>query len=198
MDRSARLERMLDNWSQLDNKRKQQTMDESEDDSMRTLTVSEVAELLALAEQTIRRKLRAGEIPGVQTGKGWRISRADLEEWWGEQGGETLFDDDDEEVETRNGFQLTSESKHGWGHVADDSGVDELRDLQPGARVQCQPLEGGGWLLARVPPDGTNDTIGGEVLAKVPPEESEYFEPKSRSVADMCSSVDREEDTDGS
>jgi len=93
MDRSARLERMLDNWSQLDNKRKQQTMDESEDDSMRTLTVSEVADLLALAEQTIRRKLRAGEIPGVQTGKGWRISKVALAEWWRDEGGGQLFDD---------------------------------------------------------------------------------------------------------
>jgi len=93
MDREARLDRLEANWNALDDERREQAMAEADNDSMRTLDVSEVADLLSLSAQTIRRKLRAGDIPGVQTGKGWRISKVALAEWWRDEGGGPLFDD---------------------------------------------------------------------------------------------------------
>jgi excisionase family DNA binding protein len=60
----------------------------------KTFTVQEVADLLNYSDTHIRRLLRKGDLAGVQTGRGWRISRADLEEWWTEQGGNQLFDGD--------------------------------------------------------------------------------------------------------
>jgi len=58
-----------------------------------TFRVPEVAELLDMSETTIRRKLRAGDIPGVKLNGGWRVSRAELERWWREKGGGALFSD---------------------------------------------------------------------------------------------------------
>jgi excisionase family DNA binding protein len=59
-----------------------------------TFRVPEVADLLDVSETTVRRKLRAGDLPGVKLDKSWRISRAELARWWREQGGGELFDDD--------------------------------------------------------------------------------------------------------
>ncbi len=39
------------------------------------LTVKEVAELLRYSEETVKRKLRAGEIAGYKTGNEWRVER---------------------------------------------------------------------------------------------------------------------------
>ena len=44
-------------------------------------TVSEVAEMLQSHEETIRRKLRSGEIKGINFGKSWRISQENLEKY---------------------------------------------------------------------------------------------------------------------
>jgi len=339
-DVDAMLDSLADDIDSLPDERKDLLMGKIE--GHKTFTVPEVAELLALSETTVRRKLRDGEISGVQTGNGWRVSRADLEAWWGEHGGGALFDDgserdddvgggtiditgdipedwpyntehddtsdlykvmptergiapdlgagyiptpastpeveahdwgiffeddvdrpgihlrmkatvwaeerepahrsqcllkvmsieaywdmvgggehttmlakstrDDgpvpwtdeaigalegalmdfaqntrasEEGERRYGYTLTADSKENWSGIADESGVDALRDLQPGGRVNCQPLGRGGWLLVQLSPEnGTGDMIGGEVLAKVPPEESEYFDSKTQTLED--------------
>jgi excisionase family DNA binding protein len=45
------------------------------------LKIPEVAQLLGLSEKTVRRRVKAGEIPSVFIGGVYRISRADLEEY---------------------------------------------------------------------------------------------------------------------
>jgi excisionase family DNA binding protein len=48
------------------------------------LTVAEVAERLRCSEPTIRRRIRAGEIPAVKLGQGRsviRVDAAELEDW---------------------------------------------------------------------------------------------------------------------
>jgi excisionase family DNA binding protein len=59
-----------------------------------TFRVPEVADLLDMSETTVRRKLRAGDLPGVKLDKSWRVSRAELARWWREKGGGELFDQD--------------------------------------------------------------------------------------------------------
>ena len=44
-----------------------------------TLTVDEVAAVLRISVQAVRRLLRRGELPGVRVGKLWRIPRSALE-----------------------------------------------------------------------------------------------------------------------
>ena len=56
------------------------------------LTVAEVAAELACSEPTVRRRIRAGELPAVQLGgqgSGVRIPRAGLEAWLWAGGEET-------------------------------------------------------------------------------------------------------------
>lgn len=48
------------------------------DDYGDLLTVAEVMAILRLSDTTIIRLLHAGEIPGVQIGKQWRIQKAKL------------------------------------------------------------------------------------------------------------------------
>jgi excisionase family DNA binding protein len=54
------------------------------------LTVAEVAAELACSEPTVRRRIRAGELPAVRLGgpgSGVRIPRAGLQAWlWSERG----------------------------------------------------------------------------------------------------------------
>lgn len=62
-------------------------------------TLHEVAELLGVHVETIRRAVRAGELkaatPGVGKGKGsdLRVSRIELARWWRDKGGGELFAD---------------------------------------------------------------------------------------------------------
>src|SRR5436305_12643702 len=44
-------------------------------------TSAEVAELLKLNPQVVQRKLQAGEIPGYQIGREWRVERDQLLGW---------------------------------------------------------------------------------------------------------------------
>ena len=55
------------------------------------LTVPEVATLLKLNEQTVRRWLRTGRLRGVSLGSrqaGWRVRRSDVDEFLGIDRGE--------------------------------------------------------------------------------------------------------------
>ena len=45
------------------------------------LTVEEVAEELRLHEETVRRMLRKGSMPGHKFDNEWRVDRAELNEW---------------------------------------------------------------------------------------------------------------------
>ena len=62
-------------------------------------TLQEVAKLLGVHVETIRRAVRAGELkaaaPGVGHGKGadLRVSRIELARWWRARGGGDLFDE---------------------------------------------------------------------------------------------------------
>ena len=55
------------------------------------LTVAEVAELLKLNEQTVRRWIRTGRLPAVSLGSrqaGYRVRRSDVDELLGIERGE--------------------------------------------------------------------------------------------------------------
>jgi excisionase family DNA binding protein len=80
----------------------QQRRPESEPpmEAQQVYTLHEVAELLKMHVETIRRAVRAGELkaaaPGVgQRGKGadLRVSRIELARWWRSRGGGDLFAD---------------------------------------------------------------------------------------------------------
>lgn len=45
------------------------------------LTPEEVAKVLKVTPETIRRWLRKGELTGADTPAGWRLTPADLEAW---------------------------------------------------------------------------------------------------------------------
>ncbi len=55
------------------------------------LTVAEVAAMLRLNEQTVRKWLREGRLPGISLGSrqaGWRVRRSDVEQFLDERRGE--------------------------------------------------------------------------------------------------------------
>lgn len=47
----------------------------------KALTVAELAEYLGLAKDTIYRKAKAGEIPGMRIGRSWRFPQDVIDEW---------------------------------------------------------------------------------------------------------------------
>ncbi|MGZ8227491.1 MAG: helix-turn-helix domain-containing protein [Methylococcaceae bacterium] len=49
--------------------------------AMRTLDLSEAAQLLKLHPQTVLQRVRAGDIPGAKLGKCWVFIQQDLIEW---------------------------------------------------------------------------------------------------------------------
>jgi excisionase family DNA binding protein len=61
--------------------------------------LQEVAELLGVHVETVRRAVRSGELmaaaTGAGTGKGagFRVSRVELAKWWRAKGGGELFED---------------------------------------------------------------------------------------------------------
>lgn len=74
----------------------------SDQDKMRLLSrlidkpvmkTSDVASLVGMTEESVRRWIRAGDLPAIKTGDGYRISRADLSRFWKERGGGQLFID---------------------------------------------------------------------------------------------------------
>lgn len=56
-----------------------------------TFTLAEAAELLSCHRETLRRAIRAGELRAAKLGRGFRISRLDLEAFWTASGGGDLF-----------------------------------------------------------------------------------------------------------
>lgn len=57
-----------------------------------TFTLAEAAALLSCHPETLRRAIRKGQLQAAKLGRGFRISRADLETFWTAAGGGTLFD----------------------------------------------------------------------------------------------------------
>lgn len=48
---------------------------------MQFYTVKEIADILKLSTQQIRRMLRDKEIPAIKLGNEWRIPKKEFEEW---------------------------------------------------------------------------------------------------------------------
>jgi len=48
---------------------------------MDVMTPEEVAEILKVKPETIRRWLRRGELSGSNTPAGWRLTQADIQTW---------------------------------------------------------------------------------------------------------------------
>jgi len=57
-----------------------------------TFTLAEAAKLLSCHRETLRRAIRSGELQAAKLGRGFRISRIDLERFWTASGGGDLFD----------------------------------------------------------------------------------------------------------
>lgn len=57
-----------------------------------TFTLAEAAALLSCHPETLRRAIRKGQLQAAKLGRGFRISRIDLEAFWTASGGGTLFD----------------------------------------------------------------------------------------------------------
>lgn len=50
-------------------------------EQQRLLSIAEAADFLSVAQETVRRHLRDGRLPGRKVGGTWRIDFADLTEW---------------------------------------------------------------------------------------------------------------------
>ena len=59
-----------------------------------TFTTEEVADLLSIDVQTVRRWCRDGDLPAAKLGRHYRVSRSDLERFYEERGGGSLFGDE--------------------------------------------------------------------------------------------------------
>ena len=75
-----------------------------------TYTLSEAADLLSCHKETLRRAIMGGQLQAARLGRGWRISRIDLEAFWTLKGGGELFPRDDEMI-SRHGETESSELK---------------------------------------------------------------------------------------
>jgi excisionase family DNA binding protein len=56
-----------------------------------TFTIAEAATLLSCHPETLRRAIHNGELQALKLGKGYRISRYDLQAFWTAGGGGELF-----------------------------------------------------------------------------------------------------------
>ncbi len=56
-----------------------------------TFTLPEAAQLLSCHPETLRRAIRNGDLRAAKLGRGFRISRFDLEAFWTANGGGELF-----------------------------------------------------------------------------------------------------------
>jgi excisionase family DNA binding protein len=57
----------------------------------KTLTVKDIAAITDRSISTVQKWMRKGYIPAVRIGNEYRVSKADLNEWWKGRGGNVLF-----------------------------------------------------------------------------------------------------------
>jgi excisionase family DNA binding protein len=57
-----------------------------------TYTTDEVAKILSVKAATVRAWLREGTLKGFQVGRGYRVSKTELKEFWRARGGGELFE----------------------------------------------------------------------------------------------------------
>jgi excisionase family DNA binding protein len=72
------------------------------DDDPKLYSVREVAELFDVDPESVRRWIRRGDLDASKVGRGYRISRPDLRDYYQQKGGSQLFDetpDDEEETD---------------------------------------------------------------------------------------------------
>jgi len=69
-------------------------LDEIADMAKQTYTTDEVANLLDVDVQTVRRWCREGDMQAADVGRNYRVSRAELSEFWRQIGGGQLFGGD--------------------------------------------------------------------------------------------------------
>lgn len=63
-----------------------------------TFTLAEAAKLLSCHPETLRRAIRKGELQAAKLGRGFRISRTDLQAFWTANGGGELFGKESEDL----------------------------------------------------------------------------------------------------
>lgn len=63
-----------------------------------TFTLAEAAKLLSCHPETLRRAIRKGELQAAKLGRGFRISRSDLQAFWTANGGGELFGKESEDL----------------------------------------------------------------------------------------------------
>lgn len=91
-----------------------------------TFTLAEAARLLNCHPETLRRAIRDGSLRAARLGRGYRLSRSDLQAFWTEQGGGSLFDPAEDAGETPQGAR----SDTGRG-PSDSSGLARKTDHDP-------------------------------------------------------------------
>lgn len=64
-----------------------------------TFTLGEASQLLSCHKETLRRAIMEGRLRAAKLGRGYRISRVDLQVFWTAMGGGELFDRDDAAME---------------------------------------------------------------------------------------------------
>ncbi len=78
-----------------------------------TYTLSEAADLLSCHKETLRRAIMDGQLQAARLGRGWRISRIDLEAFWASKGGGELFPRDEPVITRREETELSELRKTG-------------------------------------------------------------------------------------
>jgi excisionase family DNA binding protein len=61
----------------------------------RAFSLKEVADILGVHPETIRRAVKAGKLKAAKIGKDYRIAKSELERFFQAKGGGSLFEDDD-------------------------------------------------------------------------------------------------------
>lgn len=87
-----------------------------------TFTLAEAADLLRCHKETLRRAILDGSLQAARLGRGYRVSRADLQKFWTERGGGELFDR--QEQQRANAAQ-DAEKQAGETAKAKKGGKDE-------------------------------------------------------------------------
>lgn len=64
-------------------------------DDPKTYGLDEVAAILGVHEETVRRAIRTGELSAFKLPRNYRVSRTELARWWAAKGGGKLFEDDE-------------------------------------------------------------------------------------------------------
>ena len=67
----------------------------------RAFSLKEVADILGVHPETIRRAVKAGKLKAAKIGKDYRIAKSELERYFQAMGGTSLFGDDDSQKTTK-------------------------------------------------------------------------------------------------